>query len=312
MQKLRDLKTLYGDLPPQGSKFWLENRKHTFGGSEVATILGINPYSSLNKLVKQKVKAEYKDCLPFCWGRTFEKAALVILDLTMPTVHHFGAIPHEDGLICYSPDGVLVLQEQLVLIEIKSPIWRKVKNNIPEYYLPQVLSGIDTLDCDYGLYIENQFRKCSLEHFNFGPRFNCRFHRTVQGTEMPAYIGWFVWRGEGELVDLGKANITQTKMMLDLGEPDIRVWDEVNWPEFIIPSYWEGVRAIMCWKMVKSITRRVYPEPHYLHNKLDTFIQARELLEEEWLLKKCNTKPTDSVSSTECNEIRDSLLALEI
>ena len=309
MQKLKDLKTLYSDLPPQGSRFWLENRKHTFGGSEVATILGINPYSTLNKLIKQKVKSEYKDCLPFCWGRLFEQAALVILDLTMPKVHHFGAIPHEDGLICYSPDGVLVIQEELVLLEIKSPIWRKVKNVIPDYYLPQVLSGIDTLGCDYGLYIENQFRKCALEHFGFGPRFNNRFHRTTEGSDIPVYIGWFVWRGEGNMVDLGKANITQTKLMLDLGEPDIRVWDDLNWPEFIIPSYWIGVRAIMCWKVVKSMTKRVYPEQDYLHNKLQNFIQAREQLEDEWNASRCRKQPKDSYVSTQYNGEEENAVA---
>ena len=29
---------------------WLENRKHTIGGSEIASILGLNPYTDNQKL----------------------------------------------------------------------------------------------------------------------------------------------------------------------------------------------------------------------------------------------------------------------
>ena len=42
-------------LPKQGSKEWLDSRLDTIGGSEISTIIGLNPYQNIKKLIMQKL-----------------------------------------------------------------------------------------------------------------------------------------------------------------------------------------------------------------------------------------------------------------
>lgn len=281
MNRLSDLIEKYSDLPPQGSEFWLENRKHTFGGSEVATIIGINPYQSLKKLIKVKVEHEYNDCLPFCWGRHFEDVSLEILKANYD-VHHFGAIPHEDGTICYSPDGVIVIDDELVLIEIKCPLWRIVQGGVPIHYMPQVLSGIDALNCDYGLFIDNEFRKCALEDFGFNPRFNTSFHRSkrdIRDVE-PIIIGLLVWAGVG-VVDIGSMGITDTAIITTLGKPDIYTWKHHEW-RGIPPEFWTTIGYVLPFKLIRSVETCVQKQPRYISSLKAPIDRAVEMLEAAW------------------------------
>lgn len=283
MNRLSTLTEKYSDLPPQGSEYWLENRKHTFGGSEVATILGINPYQSLKTLIKIKVAHEYRDCLAMAWGRNFEDVSFELLK-DSHDVFHFGAVPHEGGTICYSPDGVIVVNDLLVVVEIKCPLWRKVVGVVPDLYLPQVLAGIDTLGCDYGLFIDNEFRKCALEDFGFNPRYNTSFHRLKiwKGnlTQEPIAIGLLVWEGVGT-VDIGAMNITDSGIITKLGKPDIYIWRHEAWSG-ISPEFWITVGHVLPFKLINTVETCVDKQENYLNGIKDEIDRAVVLLEEAW------------------------------
>ena len=56
LNKILELKESTKHLPDQGTAEWLELQKKYFGGSEIGTLLGLNPYQKIRKLIATKVK----------------------------------------------------------------------------------------------------------------------------------------------------------------------------------------------------------------------------------------------------------------
>jgi putative phage-type endonuclease len=158
VQKL--LEQQYAD---QKSEEWLALRGTMLTASDVATALGENPYEKPSSLILRKCGAP----------RTFtgndatrhgEKYEPVARDLYCEKT---GEVAHEIGLVQHpeypwlggSPDGVT---ESGKLIEIKCPMSRKIKNEVPKYYLPQLQILMEVLnleECDF-----IQYRPDPLEY----------------------------------------------------------------------------------------------------------------------------------------------------
>ena len=61
------------NLPSQGTKEWLDNKKYKIGGSEIATILNLNPYQSTNDLIGFHSNTKiFNNNIAIYWGRLFE------------------------------------------------------------------------------------------------------------------------------------------------------------------------------------------------------------------------------------------------
>lgn len=184
---------------------WLVAKKTTVGGSTLAAVIGCNPYD------KDWVKSILTRVghLPFSggkikcsWGNLFEDIIKIYVEgLYKTTVYGDNIFYHvADGpmakRVAYSPDGLCVISNDLlrqkyrtryhtianlpqgefsnVLLEFKAPFNRRVDENIPEYYLPQPLMGMDVLRdkdgrvCDMSLFIEAIFRLCKYEDVDEG------------------------------------------------------------------------------------------------------------------------------------------------
>ena len=100
-------------LPVQGSQEWLRSRTETIGGSEISTILGLNPYQSIKQLIKQKIGlTTFKKAPPLWFGNIFEYILQQYTEILFDThIYETGSIPYENSnLIKYSPDGLSVIQ----------------------------------------------------------------------------------------------------------------------------------------------------------------------------------------------------------
>jgi len=178
----------YKDLPKQGSAEWLNQRKFTVGGSQIATIMGINKYENLRSFVKTKMPFyKFKKEAPLWFGNLMEPCIEQFVEIEYDTkTYETGSLPCDfNKYLSYSPDGICIIskdklknilkqhnlklqeipegKENIVLLEFKSPFMRKIKHGeIPEYYLPQPLLGMEIINIsELSIFIECVFRFCS-------------------------------------------------------------------------------------------------------------------------------------------------------
>ena len=165
----------------QGGDEWKSRRMRTVGGSELATLLGENPYSSAAQLLGRKLGFNNSDPGEACWwGTMFEAVSERLVELECGTkTYGTGIHMHVPELIeghANSPDGfcVVVLAEDEAppgggpprmslargledprvvaaperavvlpaLLELKAPYRRIPDGRPPKHYRAQVQSGI--------------------------------------------------------------------------------------------------------------------------------------------------------------------------
>jgi hypothetical protein len=177
--------------PAQKTKEWYDIKQLTIGGSEVATVLGINPFESLSSLIAKKVGvgSVFNGNIATRWGNLFEyitkKWGEIILKMPN-SIKEAGSI---QGIIPgqrYSPDGLGVVKLKstddiyeyfVVLFEFKSPLRSLPNGKIPKYYIPQVQTGLLSIPlADTSIFINNCYRKCSLSDLKFNSTYDTIFH----------------------------------------------------------------------------------------------------------------------------------------
>jgi hypothetical protein len=198
-------------LPKQGSEEWLNSRLETIGGSEISTIMGLNPYQNIKKLISQKLGiTKFIKSAPLWFGNILEYPLQKYTELVFDTtIYETGSIQYEKSkYIKYSPDGISVIKknklkkifkdielinsrslfdnnkeetkdELLILFEFKNPYMRVIKyNEIPVYYKPQPQLGLEVIDiCEASIFIEAVFRFCSYYDIILqNNKYNTRYH----------------------------------------------------------------------------------------------------------------------------------------
>lgn len=179
--------------PAQKSAAWYAIKNVTIGGSEVATVLGMNQYKTPAALVGEKSIPNFNNFrgnIATRWGNVFEhitkKWSELVLNMPEPILE-FGSV---EGVIerqRYSPDGVgLVLLKDStgkitwfkVLFEFKAPFLKIPDGNVPEHYYPQVQTGLLTFPIlDISIFVNNCYRKCKLKDLGFSPDYDTNFHK---------------------------------------------------------------------------------------------------------------------------------------
>jgi hypothetical protein len=176
-KKLDEYITTLEASPIQKSKEWYAVKQKTIGGSEVATVLGINPFKSAKSLVAEKaqiLKTPFNGNIATRWGTLFEDVTRkwVEMVLSMGTIVETGSI---EGCIKrqrYSPDGLGIVKFEdkwyIVLFEFKSPLRSLPDGKIPKYYLPQIKTGMITIPIvDTSIFVNNCYRKCLFKDIGF-------------------------------------------------------------------------------------------------------------------------------------------------
>lgn len=203
--------------PIQGSEEWLEirsiganQRRGRIGGSEIAALIGENPYKNAKALMEVKLghrKDKMADRL-HCWfGLLFEEIAVKIFEQRYKTSIMCKNISLIDSKLPYSifsPDGLCAiplcpttgkvlmdfsllasltdskLNYVPMLIEIKCPLSRDLTRNanVPAYYVPQLQKGMYCIDeVHASIFIDNCFRICSYEDLHVPHAYNTTLHR---------------------------------------------------------------------------------------------------------------------------------------
>lgn len=198
----------------QHTQEWLDAKQCVVGGSQMASITGMNDYQSqmqaaMGKLGFNEIEGKFK----MSWGNIFEDIIKNYVERYFK-VKIYGDnmfIPLTCGpladRVAYSPDGLCVINNDLlikryggrcqkineltpgessiVLLEFKAPYSRRTDpQSVPDYYIPQPLTGMDMIGpvvdgavqkiCDLSLFIECEFRLCQYKGIDEG-REHCKY-----------------------------------------------------------------------------------------------------------------------------------------
>lgn len=199
--------------PAQLTEEWYKIRNQKFGeyisrigGSEIASLLGENPYNTVKQLVNYKAGLQERKIGGdmACWyGTIFEEVAVRVTERLQQTKIYCKNISIIDACIVgmmYSPDGFIALPvnkkgepmlnihatcdsdidsdedipHEVFLVEIKCPFRRAPKPDMPTYYKAQLQAGFLNAPFVQGaIFIDNLFRICKLyQMLENDPRFS--------------------------------------------------------------------------------------------------------------------------------------------
>jgi len=105
-------------------------------------------------------------------------------------------ITRENGIIT-------VINHYIALFEFKCPEGRELNDAVPSGYIPQVLTGIESIPIvDFGVFVEGVFRRCAFADLNFGDKFNREPQPNSQGENAIAigFIGFYIPEEKKETV----------------------------------------------------------------------------------------------------------------
>jgi len=198
----------------QHTKEWLKAKECVVGGSQMAAIVGMNEYensmsAAMGKLGFKEIEGKFK----MSWGNVFEDIIKNYVERYFnTTIYADNAFIPLDcgplaGHVAYSPDGLCIIdnntliakyggryskinelkpdEDSIVLLEFKAPYSRRTDpEKIPDYYIPQPLTGMDVIGpvvdgnvqkiCDMSLFIECEFRLCEYAGIDLG-REHCKY-----------------------------------------------------------------------------------------------------------------------------------------
>ncbi len=299
----------------QRSTEWLEvrnalvNGKKRIGGSEIASLLGENPYCSVDKFLKMKSGEIERDSVGIeCdFGTIMENVAMKIFEHTHSTKIYCENISVVDTMIeglMYSPDGIIAMPYDHsttsliydtdditehstyipVLIEIKCPFNRTPKEDMPSHYIPQVQCGIMTIPIvNIGLFIDNLIRICSATSFNLSSEYNRSIHKYGGYIENePIYYGTILIHNVSNIIlpycekvadmyDFGSMNYDNLSIIMRyMTENKLSYnFSDIS-TEPVLPDT-DKPYGVICWKYFGSFYTQIDPNPHMI-SKINSYV----------------------------------------
>lgn len=136
----------------QRSDEWLKLRGKMLTASDVATAIGCNKYEKPEDLILKKCGyKKFNGNFATAHGNKYEDEARdKYCEMYDEVCHEIGLFPHEKyDWLGGSPDGIT---ESGRLVEIKCPLTRKIIEEVPEHYMPQLQLLMEILElevCDF-------------------------------------------------------------------------------------------------------------------------------------------------------------------
>lgn len=149
---------LVGVYPP-GSPEWHAERANGIGGSEVGTILGLNPWESAYALWAKKlnlIPSEIQENWSIRFGKAFEEPILKLWQEEHPEYEVFETGTYADEHCDYrraNPDAIARHREtgELMVVEVKTA--RSTWDEVPRQYLAQVQHYMGVLKIHKGIIV---------------------------------------------------------------------------------------------------------------------------------------------------------------
>ena len=326
-----DFIDVHKSSPEQYTNEWFNLVKNTFGGSEIASLLGKNYYSSFYDTIKKKLQNIEMRSNDACnWGHLFEDVAADYVELDLCTkIKGRNMCIYHGNSIRFSPDGYAVISSknasflpnewQNVLIEFKCPLTRQIKNNPPDYYIPQVLMGISLSPVDCGLLIESEFKLCSIEDFKYPQSYNTSFHTSnlSNSTLEPVVCGIIgIYQNSNKIstqfIDFGKVSNKKFSQTLEY----IRTKKLFSTKSFIcsaidvletikkLKSSYNGFIGVIPWKLFKIAYHPIYKRTNYLD---DVVIPAVNTAVDVINQAKKSDNPIDYITSISGDDTKISI-----
>ena len=140
----------------QRSKEWFAERHQRLTASDVATALGMNPYSSRADLIYKKCggKDVFKGNAATAHGQKWEDTAIrIYCEKYNDKSFEFGLLPHPTiPFLGGSPDGITA---KGIVLEVKCPLGRQIIPGLgPSYYLPQVQIVMECTNLEVSHFIQ--------------------------------------------------------------------------------------------------------------------------------------------------------------
>jgi hypothetical protein len=288
MHKLYYLQKKFSQLPLQGSTNWLEGRKYAFGGSEMDAVLHDEkqkklkkdkPKTTLKDILQNKISQDFIVCDATEWGHMFEPVAKILVEKDLQTtIYEFGSVPHCFYPICYSPDGLIVKDNDLHLLEIKCPIWRGV-NSIPTGYVTQVQTGMNVFPVNGCYFYQFRFRRCALWTKNITEDYDRMWHKESYKRapkQTPSICGYLIWEKDCDLIDLG--------MVECIHETLKKYGCDSKYTKLQIGGFFNHKKGLVLkWKLFNHSLEYIKPIDNFLKN------QEKDIWEKYKLIHQQNT-----------------------
>lgn len=203
-QNLVDFASLFKGSVKQRSKAWVAEKSHGIGGSEIATLFGMNTYQNSYDLLSRKVGLEeFYGSTATQWGTFFEPCTERFVEIDQSTTivgsdifisRKRSGLPRHGN----SPDGFCVVEidgePMPALLELKAPYSRIPDGKVPKHYLPQLWSGLWVSPTWKGVFVDAAIRLCGREDLGFSGVYLEDYHvsRHRKKPQWPSARAWGV------------------------------------------------------------------------------------------------------------------------
>lgn len=302
----------------QRTDAWLKAKRFRVGGSNVASVIGLNRYKSREQLLEERIANVNKFSDAMSWGNLFEQLSRKYIEskyccqILGDNIYYEGEGIYKS--LCYSPDGICVISSggtySVTLIEIKCPYTRIPSGYIPDYYYPQIQTGLQLLTfCEYCLYSESVFRRCTWKQLSVRSNICCDTRFSGRGT--PLSIGFIVFYSREEHYSnekiQGTTLIDETDI-LDIGAVSDDIFSSLlyDYDKGLVSTKYsrlytidisldiivndlkqtltetEKIIGVLPWKLVANCEYRVKKESNYLDKHLEIIDKFVSDLRASW------------------------------
>ncbi len=167
----------------QRSPEWYEKRSRSFGGSELAALMGQNQYKKAHALIIEKVRgSNFTGSIATRWGVLFENVTKIWTEKVLRMEEAIEEMPSVNGFTegqHFSPDGLGIVRLKnidnekewyIVLFEFKAPFSTIPDGYVPKQYVPQLQAGLHSINVAHlAIFVNNMYRLCTLATLDFTP-----------------------------------------------------------------------------------------------------------------------------------------------
>lgn len=308
-------------LAGQRTPEWFASRTHSIGASEMGTILGINKYQDIKRLIEMHCGlVEFGDKTAVNWGCVMEDVITKMVEIIFQCkITEMGSIPTAGctGQRC-SPDGVAVVKmlgNLIISFEFKAPKNRIPRGKIPEYYVPQVYSCLQAVEpADMGIFVDTVIRCCSESDWTFcNINYNTEYHRKTKFYDVVAKsIVYFCEKNNSYDIPVNLGESTESdidKMLSDVAEHDKYnvIYGNVIMSDMVDSSIEEELKSNMPVNCIGYLPIKIMHVDIIPVNKIPGYVNQYQHLITKVLdvIKKITDAPKDQhryICDSECSK----------
>lgn len=220
----------------QRSPEWYEKRSKSFGGSELAALMGKNRYKTSRSLIIEKVRGStFTGSIATRWGVLFENVTKIWTEKLLRMEEAIEEMPSVNGFTegqHFSPDGLGIVclknvddekEWYIVLFEFKAPFSTIPDGYVPPQYIPQLQAGLHSIGVAHlAIFVNNMYRLCALDSLDFTP--SCMSRDNDPSGLQCSSCGIILMYADQEKIDLYNAHATGTEYISGFKDIDFDIF----------------------------------------------------------------------------------------